>query len=449
MSDLMDTGALLERGRRLVDAARKAGADAADVMAVRGVSVGVQIREGQVESSERSEGDDLGLRVFVGRRSASVSSNDPREDVAALAERAVAIARVAPEDPYARLADPADLATQWPDLDLIDPVMTEVGDLEAFARRAEAAALAVPGVTKSGGAGAGAGIGGFALVTSTGFEGATLGSSTSFSVTAIAGEGTGMERDYDYSAVRHRADLADPDDIGRSAGERAIRRLNPRKVDTRKVPVVFDPRTAGSFPSYLASAANGQSVARKTSFLREKLGQRVFREGVRIVDDPLRRRGLRSRPFDGEGVAARPLILVEDGILASWLLDTATAAELGLKTTGHASRGTGGPPSPGPTNLHLAAGTASPAEMIAAIKDGLYVTDMIGSGVNMVTGDYSRGCSGYWIENGALAYPVAEITIAGNLVDMFANLTPASDLVFRYGTDAPTVLIEGLTVAGR
>ncbi|KAF0118178.1 MAG: PmbA protein [Xanthobacteraceae bacterium] len=435
MSDLMDTGALLERGRRLVDAARKAGADAADVMAVRGVSVGVQIREGQVESSERSEGDDLGLRVFVGRRSASVSSNDPREDVAALAERAVAIARVAPEDPYARLADPADLATQWPDLDLIDPVMTGVADLEAFARRAEAAALAVSGVTKSGGAGAGAGIGGFALVTSTGFEGATLGSSTSFY--------------YDYSAVRHRADLADPESIGRSAGERAIRRLNPRKVDTRKVPVVFDPRTAGSFPSYLASAANGQSVARKTSFLREKLGQRVFREGVRIVDDPLRRRGLRSRPFDGEGVAARPLTLVEDGILASWLLDTATAAELGLRTTGHASRGTGGPPSPGPTNLHLAAGSASPAEMIAAIKDGLYVTDMIGSGVNMVTGDYSRGCSGYWIENGELAYPVAEITIAGNLVDMFANLTPANDLVFRYGTDAPTVLIEGLTVAGR
>lgn len=449
MSDLLDTGALIERARRLVGAARKAGADAADVMAVRGVSVGVQMREGQVESSERSEGDDLGLRVFVGRRSASVSSNDPREDVAALAERAVAIARVAPEDPYARLADPADLATGWPDLDLIDPVMTEVSDLEGFARRAEAAALGVSGVTRSGGASAGAGIGGFALVTSTGFEGATLGSSTSFSVTAIAGEGTGMERDYDYSAVRHRADLDDPDAIGRSAGERAVRRLNPRKVDTRRVPVVFDPRTAGSFASYLASAANGQSVARKTSFLREKLGQRIFREGVRIVDDPLRRRGLRSRPFDGEGVAARPLTLVEDGILMSWVLDTATAAELGMKTTGHASRGTGGPPSPGTTNLHLAAGTASPAEMIGAIKDGLYVTDMIGSGVNMVTGDYSRGCSGYWIENGELAYPVAEITIAGNLVDMFASLTPANDLVFRYGTDAPTVLIEGLTVAGR
>jgi len=449
MSDLLDTGALLERARRLVDAARKAGADAADVMAVRGVSVGVQMREGKVESSERSEGDDLGLRVFVGRRSASVSSNDPREDAAALAERAVAIARVAPEDPYARLADPAELATSWSDLDLIDPVMMAVADLEALARRAEEAALAVKGVTKSGGASAGAGIGGFALVTSTGFEGASLGSSTSFSVTAIAGEGTGMERDYDYSATRHRADLDAAEAVGARAGERAVRRLNPRKVDTTRVPVVFDPRTAASFPSYLASAANGQSVARKTSFLRDRLGQRIFKAGVSIVDDPHRRRGLRSRPFDGEGVATRPLVLVDDGVLTNWLLDSATAAELGLKTTGHASRGTGGPPSPGATNLHLAAGTVSPKEMIGAITSGLYVTDMIGSGVNMVTGDYSRGCSGYWIENGELAYPVAEITIAGNLVDMFANLTPADDLVLLHGVDAPTVLVEGLTVAGR
>ncbi|MCZ8316602.1 TldD/PmbA family protein [Phreatobacter sp.] len=449
MSDLLDTGALLERARRLVDAARKAGADAADVMALRGVSVGVQMREGQVESSERSEGDDLGLRVFVGRRSASVSSNDPREDAAALAERAVAIARVAPEDPYARLADPADLATSWADLDLIDPVMMAVADLEALARRAEEAALAVKGVSKSGGASAGAGIGGFALVTSTGFEGASLGSSTSFSVTAIAGEGTGMERDYDYSATRHRADLDAAELVGARAGERAVRRLNPRKVDTTRVPVIFDPRTAASFPSYLASAANGQSVARKTSFLRERLGQRIFKAGVSIVDDPHRPRGLRSRPFDGEGVATRPLVLIEDGVLTSWLLDSATAAELGLRTTGHASRGTGGPPSPGATNLHLAAGTVSPKDMIGAITSGLYVTDMIGSGVNMVTGDYSRGCSGYWIENGELAYPVAEITIAGNLVDMFANLTPADDLVLHHGVDAPTVLVEGLTVAGR
>ncbi len=449
MTDLLDTGALVERARRLADAARKAGADAADVMAVRGMSVSVQMREGKVEGSERSEGDDLGLRVFVGRRSASVSSNDPREDFAALAERAVAIAKVAPEDPYAGLADPADLAKNWADLDLLDPTLTTVAELEDFARRAEAAALAVPGVTKSGGAGAGAGLGGFALVTSSGFEGVSLGSSTSFSTTAIAGEGTGMERDYDYASVRHRADLDAPEAIGKSAGERAVRRLAPRKVDTRKVPVIFDPRTAGGFPGYLAAAANGQSVARGTSFLREKLGQRVFKAGISIVDDPLRRRGLGSRPFDGDGVATRPMTLVDDGVLTGWLLDTATARELGMKTTGHASRGIGGPPSPGTTNLYLAAGTATPQSMIGSVKDGLYVTDMIGHGVNMVTGDYSRGCSGYWIENGELAYPVAEITIAGNLADIFLNLTPANDLTFRYGTDAPTVMVEGLTVAGR
>jgi PmbA protein len=449
MTDLLDTGALVERARRLADAARKAGADAADVMAVRGMSVSVQMREGKVEGSERSEGDDLGLRVFVGRRSASVSSNDPREDFAALAERAVAIAKVAPEDPYAGLADPADLAKNWADLDLLDPTLTTVAELEDFARRAEAAALAVPGVTKSGGAGAGAGLGGFALVTTSGFEGVSLGSSTSFSTTAIAGEGTGMERDYDYASVRHRADLDAPEAIGKSAGERAVRRLAPRKVDTRKVPVIFDARTAGGFPGYLAAAANGQSVARGTSFLREKLGQRVFKAGISIVDDPLRRRGLGSRPFDGDGVAARPMTLVDDGVLTGWLLDTATARELGMKTTGHASRGIGGPPSPGTTNLYLAAGTATPQSMIGSVKDGLYVTDMIGHGVNMVTGDYSRGCSGYWIENGELAYPVAEITIAGNLADIFLNLTPANDLTFRYGTDAPTVMVEGLTVAGR
>lgn len=449
MSELLDTAALLTRARDLRDAALKAGADACDVMAVRGLSVSVQLRDGQVENSERAEGDDVGLRVFIGRRSAVVSSNDAREPAAAIAERALAIARVAPEDPYQRLADRADLATETPDLDLIDPVIPSVGELEALARRAEAAALAVRGVTKSGGASAGAGVGGYVLVTSTGFEGASLGSSTSFSVMAIAGEGVGMERDYDYSHMRHRADLDEPEAIGTSAGERAVRRLNPRKVDTRKAAVIFEPRMAASLPGHLAGAVNGQSIARKTSFLRDRLGARLFKPGVSIIDDPLRPRGPRSRPFDAEGVAARRLALVEDGVLMSWYLDTATAAELGLKTTGHASRGAGSPPSPGGTNLHLAAGTVSPADMIASVKDGLYVTDLIGQGVNGVTGDYSRGCSGYWIENGELAYPVAEITIAGNLVDMFQNLTPASDLTFKHATNAPTVLVEGLTIAGR
>jgi PmbA protein len=449
MSDLLDTAELTDRARALGAAARKAGADGWDVIAVRGMSAGVQFRDGKVETSERAEGDDVGLRVFVGRRSASVSSNDPREDVAALAERAVAIARVTPEDPYAGLADPAELTARWDDLDLLDPVLATMAELEGLAGRAEAAALAVSGVSKSGGAGASTGLGGFALVTSTGFEGASLGSWTSVQVTAIAGEGTGMERDYDYSSVRHRADLDAPEAIGRSAGERAVRRLDPRKVATCKVPVIFDPRMAASVVGHLAGAINGQAVARKTSVLRDKLGQRVFRPGIAIVDDPLRPRGLASRPFDGEGIGARRMAVIEDGVLTSWFLDSASARELGLKSTGHASRGVGGPPSPGATNLHLAAGTETPEALIGSIKEGLYVTDLIGSGVNMVTGDYSRGCSGFWIENGEIGYAVAEITIAGNLIDIFANLTPANDLTFRHATNAPTILVEGLTIAGR
>jgi len=258
-----------------------------------------------------------------------------------------------------------------------------------------------------------------------------------------------MERDYDYSSSLHAADLDSPEKIGRTAGERAVERLNPRKVSTRKVPVVFDPRISGSLVSHLASAANGASVARKTSFLRDKMGAKLFDDGIRIVDDPLRKRGLRSHPFDGEGVAHRRLALVDDGVLHSWLLDCSTARELGLTTTGHASRGVSSVPSPSPSNLHMEPGRQSPEDLIADIDDGFYVTDLIGMGVNMVTGDYSRGASGFWIENGKRTYPVSEVTIAGHLFDIFRTLTPANDLEFRYSSNAPTLRLEGLTVAGQ
>jgi PmbA protein len=446
---LFDTSELLSRAERLVKAARAAGADTADAVAVRGVSLGVEVRDGAVEESESSEGDDLGLRVLVGRRQAVVSTNDLTGDMKTLAERAVAMARVAPEDKYAGLADESELTREFPELDLIDRALPSVAKLEQMARAAEQAGLGVKGVTKSGGASASAGIGGMVLVTSHGFRGAYLGSSHGVSMTAIAGEGTDMERDYDYSSVRHASDLDSPEKIGRSAGGRAIARLNPRKVTTRKVPVVFDPRIAGTLVSHLASAANGASIARKTSFLREKLGEKLFADGIRIIDDPLRKRGLRSRPFDGEGIAGKKLALVEDGRLSSWILDCATARELGLKTTGHAQRGVSSVPSPAASNLHLEAGKLSPQELIADIKDGFYVTDLIGMGVNMVTGDYSRGASGFWIENGERTYAVSEVTIAGHLLDIFRTLVPANDLEFRYGTNAPTVRIEGLTVAGR
>jgi PmbA protein len=431
-----------------VKAARAAGADAADAVAVRSLSLSVEVRDGAVEESESAEGDDLGLRVLVGRRQAVVSTNDMAGDAGELAARAVAMARAAPEDKFAGLAEPGQLAQQFPDLDLIDRNLPTVQELESVARAAEQAGLAVKGVAKSGGASASAGIGGMVLVTSHGFHGAYLGSRHGVSMMAIAGEGTGMERDYDYSSALHAADLEAPEHIGRRAGERAVARLNPRKVSTRKVPVVFEPRVANSLVSHLASAANGASVARKTSFLRDKMGAKLFADGVAIIDDPLRVRGLRSRPFDGEGVATRRMALVEDGVLRSWLLDCATARELGLATTGHAQRGVSSVPSPGPSNLHLAAGSLSGDDLIADIKDGFYVTDLIGMGVNMVTGDYSRGASGFWIENGRRSYAVSEVTIAGNLTDIFRTLTPANDLEFRYGTNAPTVRLEGLTVAG-
>jgi PmbA protein len=446
---LFDQSALIERAERLVQAARKAGADAADAIAVRSVSLSVEVRDGAVEESESAEGDDLGLRVLVGKRQAMVSSNDLAGDPAVLAERAVAMARVAPDDKYAGLADESDIAHGFPDLDLIDRALPAVSELEKLARAAEEAGLAVQGVSKSGGASASAGVGGMVLVTSHGFRGAYLGSSHGISMTAIAGEGTGMERDYDYSYVRHGADLESPERIGRKAAERAVARLNPRKVSTRKVPVVFDPRVASSLVGHLASAVNGSSIARKVSFLKDKLGQKVFADGIRIVDDPLRKRGLRSHPFDGEGVAGKAMALVEDGVLQTWILDCATARELGLKTNGRASRGVSSAPSPSSSNLHMEAGKVGPQDLIADIKDGFYVADLIGSGANMVTGDYSRGASGFWIENGKITYPVSEVTIAGHLTDMFRNLTPANDLEFRYATNAPTIRLEGLTVAGQ
>jgi PmbA protein len=449
-SDLFDQSGLSDLAQRLVDAAKRAGADAADAIAVRGVSQGVEVRDGRVEETERSEGDDVGLRVFVGQRQAVVSTNDVSGDgVAKLAERAVAMARVAPDDKYVGLADPALHARDFPDLDLLDRKVPSTAELEQRAIEAEAAALAVKGVTKSGGASASTGIGGMVLVTSTGFHGSYLRSSHGISTTAISGEGTGMERDYDFTSAPHASDLDSPATVGRKAGERAVARSNPRKVETCKVPVVFDPRVAGSIVGHLVGAINGASIARKTSFLKDKLGEQLFSRDIRIIDDPLRVRGLRSQTFDAEGVRVKKTALIDAGVLTTWVLDSATARELGLVTTGHAHRGVSSSPSPGTYNLHLEPGAVTPKELISDIKQGFYVTDLIGSGVNGVTGDYSRGASGFWIENGEITYPVSEVTIAGHLLPMFKSLVAANDLEFRYGVNSPTLRIEGLTLGGR
>lgn len=432
----------------LIAKARAAGADAADAVLMAGTSLAVQRRLGRTEHLERSEGRDLGLRVFLGRRAAIVSSTtiDPA-GFAALAERAVAMARVVPEDPYAGLAEEARAVDPGP-LDLCDPTEPDAAALIARAAAAEEAALAVPGVTNSEGAEAGWSRGEVALVTSAGFAAAYARTSHSVSATALAGSGTAMQRDYDYHTAVHLADLEDAADIGRSAGERATTRLNPVRPKTAKLPVVFDPRVAASLLSHLTSAINGAAVARGTTFLKDKLGSRIFPVGIDIIDDPLRRRGLRSRAFDGEGVPTATRSLVEDGVLTSWLLDARSARQLGLRSTGHAGRGTGGPPAPGPSNLYLRPGPLSPAALMSDIAEGLYVTEMMGMGVNGVNGDYSRGAAGFMIRDGAIAEPVAEITIAGNLIDMFAHLIPADDLRFRRGTDAPTIRVEGMTMAG-
>ncbi len=449
MMSLFDQSTLTGIAERLVEAARRAGAEAADAVAVRGMSQSISVRDGTVEESERSEGDNVGLRAFVGHRQAVVSTNDlSGTGLDALAERAVAMARAAPEDSFAGLAEPRLLARQIPDLDLLDRHLPAVDRLEGLARAAEGAALAVGGVTKSGGASASAGIGGMVLVTSTGFTGAYLGSHHSLGMEAIAGHGTGMESDHDFSSARHAADLDDAERIGRSAGERAVRRLNPRKVTTRRVPVVYDARVASSLIGHLASAINGSAIARKTSFLRSRLGDRIFAPSIAIIDDPLRPRGLRSQPFDAEGVATTRRALVEDGVLKSWVLDCASARELGRETTGNAQRGVSSVPGPGITNLHLTPGPMSAQALIADVVDGLYVTSLIGMGANTVTGDYSRGASGFWIERGELTFPVSEVTIAGSLIEMFRTLTPADDLEFRRSINAPTVRVEDMTVAG-
>ncbi len=437
-----------ELAGELVAAALRAGADAADALFAHSVSLGVSVRNGRAEHVERSEGRDLGLRVFVGQRVAIVSASDPDPSgFARLAERAVAMARVVPEDRFASLGD-ARGTGDADGLELADAAEPDVAALTERALAAEAAALAVAGVTQTGEAGASFSRGGFVLVTSEGFAGGYSRTGHSVSASALAGSGTGMQRDYDSHYTVHLADLDHPEKIGRSAGERAVLRLNPRRPATAKMPVVFDPRVAGSLVGHLVGAVNGISIARGTSFLAKRMGERIMREGISIVDDPRRVRGTRSRPFDGEGMPTARLAIVEDGVLRSWLLDGRSARQLGLASTGHASRGTSGPPSPSATNLTLSPSNVTPAELMSDIAEGIYVTEMMGSAVSGITGDYSRGASGFAIRNGAIAEPVAEITVAGNLVPMLAELRPANDLTLRRGVDSPTVRIDGLTVAG-
>jgi PmbA protein len=433
----------------LIVRAKKAGADAADAIAVAGTSLSHTRRLGKTEKLERSEGQDLGLRVFVGKQQAMVSSSDRAPaTLDELVERAVAMARAIPEDPFCGLADPDQITSNWPALDMLDPDEPSAETLIERARAAEETALAVDGITNSEGADAGWGRSRVALVASNGFAGSYAGSNHGVSVSVIGGSGTGMERDYDFASAVYAADLRKPEEIGRLAAERAIKRLGARKMPTAKVPVIFDPRVARGFISHLLGAISGPSIARGTSFLKDKLGERLFPEAITIMEDPHRQRGLRSKPFDGEGIANRRRALIDKGVLTTWLLDLRSARQLKMVTTGHAARGTASPPSPSATNLWIEPGALSPQELYAHVKSGFYVTELMGMGVNGVTGDYSRGAAGFWIENGELAFPVSEMTVAGNLKDMFLRMVAANDLEFRTGADSPTLRMDDLTVAG-
>jgi PmbA protein len=441
-----------EQARRiaesLVERGIAAGATAADALYSGERSSGVQVRLGELEDVSRSEGEQIGLRLFLGQRSATVASSDLSEEaLAVLAERCLAMAREAPEDPYAGLA-PSELLHRGevPFIDAEDKREPDPSELRERALVAEQAALAIPGITNSSGSGASASASTVALATSSGFSGAYRLTGHGCSVAVVAGEGGAMQRDHAWHSARHLEDLEAADAIGRKAGERAVARLNPSRPKPGRYPVLFEPRAASSLIGHFASAISGSSVARKTSFLQDKLGQAVFAGAITIVDDPLRLRGLRSRPFDAEGVSVSRRELVRDGVLTSWIAESASARQLGIQPTGHAARSMGGAPGTAPTNLYVIAGARSREELLAAFPEAVLVTELIGQGVNGVTGDYSRGATGFMVRDGELAEPVSEITVASNLIDMYVTLEAASDLEFRHGVDTPTLLVPEMTV---
>ena len=434
----------------LLDRARAAGADAADALMYKSVSHSVSVRLGDVEDIERSESRDLGLRVMVGQRQASVSTTDLNANTLAdLAERAVAMAKLAPEDPYCGLAEKDALATApFADLDLYDGEEPATETLKSRALACEEAARAVEGVTNSSGAGASYGLGQSWFATSHGFFGEKRGGRHGTSVSVLAGEGTGMERDYDYDSAIHLADLRSSEDIGRVAGERTVKRLNPRKLESQTAPVIFERRLAASLLSPLSGAINGSAIARGTSFLKDKMGEILFPENMTITDDPHIQRGFGSKAFDGEGIAASALKIVDQGRLTTWILNTSQARQLGLTSNGRAKRGTGGPPGSGTSNFDLPAGTMSVEALYRDTGKALLVTDMFGPQINGNTGDYSVGCSGFWIEGGEITGPVSEITIAGNLLEMWRGLTAADDFKRTGSTNAPTLRIGEMQIAG-
>ncbi|MFW6413084.1 MAG: TldD/PmbA family protein [Oceanicaulis sp.] len=445
-----DTAALLDFARELVEAARKAGADQAEAAISESRAIEAGVREGALETVERSESRDAGLRVIIGKRQAGVAFSDLSEAGRKLAvERAIAMAKAAPDDPYCGLVEPERLAKNLPEIKLYEAPQIDEAGLEAAALQLEAAALNVPGVSTSSGAGASVGVSGSAFVTSTGFERARRGSRCGLGVSAIAKKNGAMERDYDSHSARRLSDLKSALEIGTRAGERAVSRLGSEKLPSGKMSVVFDRRVAATFLSSFLGAISGPAIARGTSFLREDLGERVFAEGIDIVEDPLRDWSFGARAADGEGIACKPRALVEDGVVTTFLMNAASARQLNMELTGHAARRLGGPPGVSAANVFLQPGDLSYADLIAEAGDGLLVSEMFGPSLNANTGDWSVGVAGYRIAGGKIAGPVSEVTVAGNLKEMFGRMIPGADLEFEHAIDSPSVLVEGLSVGGR
>ncbi len=441
---------LLELAKDTMGMALKAGATAAEAMVAESHDSSISIRHGVVEELERSESRAVGLRVFAGQSSATIAGSVLNKDARQkLAERAVAMAKLAPPDSFAGLADPQQLTTLQLDLDLVSKTAPTPAELKKLVEQTEAAGLGVQGISKSGGAGGSSSSSATALAFSNGFEKGWQRTAYGLSISLIAGEGTDMVRDYYGSSANHFEDVESPHHIGTKAAERTVKRVNPQKLQSQSVPVIFDRRVAASLLGHLSGAINGSAIARGVSFLKDKLGQQIFNQSITIVDDPLRLRGFASKFFDGEGLPTQRRNFIDKGVLTSWVLDLRSARQLGLQSTGSAARGLASNPSPSTTNMHMEVGTQNPEEMIRALSKGLLITEFIGSSINGATGDYSRGASGFWIENGEVKFPVSEITVAGNLIEMFKHLTPANDLEFRSSTNAPSCLVEGMTIAGR
>ncbi len=446
------TQSLSDLSDQILAAARRAGADAADAIAVDGTSLSITVREGALEQAERSEGVDIGLRVFVGQRQACVSSSDTKPaTLTQMAERAVAMAKEAPEDPYAGLADPSQLTTniQTETLELFDPSdEPDPAALQEDATRAEAAALRNAGISQVQSASAGYGRRRIHLAASNGFSAGYSRSDRGLSCVAISGTGAGMERDYDYDSRVFQADLRDADEIGRIAAERAVERIGAKKPKTGAYPVLFDERVASALIGSLLQATNGMMIARGSSWLRDAIGEQVLPIALSVIENPHRARVTGSRLFDAEGLATSQRSIVENGVLTGWTLDLATARQLGMQSTANAARGTSSPPSPSLTNVSLTQGHQTRAELIKEMGTGLLVTSMIGSTINPNTGDYSRGAAGFWVENGEITYPVNECTVAGNLRDMLKTIIPANDGRMHLSRVVPSLLVSGLTLAG-